>query len=169
MLPKFKMTATNQLHEYFLWPQKFKKLNVRNYSNFTITFPTIWNNVQVIFSRFCWNSEWPPRINFIICCGHTSLKSEIIQILQSHHSPYGNVQVILLKFQLAATSLLFNYLWALKLKTLLMTGVDIWLQASCYLRHRHISTRAPWDKSSMIYSLMHDVKVDMNSINNSCI
>ena len=43
---------------------------------------------------FCLNSKWPPRI-------------KIIQILLSHSSPYGDVQVIcsmlLLKFKMAAT------------------------------------------------------------------
>ena len=38
MLPKFKMAARGQLQKN-LWAQKLK---VRNYSNFTITFPTIW-------------------------------------------------------------------------------------------------------------------------------
>ena len=38
------------------------------------------------------------------------LKSEIIHILQSHYPPYGNVQVILLKFKMATTSRLFKYL-----------------------------------------------------------
>ena len=38
------------------------------------------------------------------------LKSEIIHILQSHHPPSGNVQVILLKFKMATTSRLFKYL-----------------------------------------------------------
>ena len=46
----------------------------------------------------------------IIFCGRKSLKtlSEIIQILQSHDSPQGNVQVILLKYKTAATCRLFN-------------------------------------------------------------
>ena len=44
---------------------KTLNLNVWNYSNFTITFPT-YGDVQVIFLRFCWNSKWPPRINFNI-------------------------------------------------------------------------------------------------------
>ena len=38
------------------------------------------------------------------------LKSEIIQILQLHYPPFGNVQVILLKFKMATTSRLFKYL-----------------------------------------------------------
>ena len=39
--PKFKMAAISQF-QIFLWGAKTLKLNVRNYSNFTITFPTIW-------------------------------------------------------------------------------------------------------------------------------
>ena len=38
------------------------------------------------------------------------LKSEIIHILQSHHPPSGNVQVILLKFKMAATNRLLKHL-----------------------------------------------------------
>ena len=36
------------------------------------------------------------------------LKSEIIQILQSHYPHSANVQVILLKFKMATTSRLFK-------------------------------------------------------------
>ena len=45
MLPKFKMAAKGQLQKN-LWAQK---LEVRNYSNFTITFPTIWRCAVDIF------------------------------------------------------------------------------------------------------------------------
>ena len=38
------------------------------------------------------------------------LKSEIIHILQSHYPPSGNVQVILLKFKMAATNRLLKHL-----------------------------------------------------------
>ena len=41
MLPKFKMAARGQLRK-ILWAQKLQNLEVRNYSNFTITFPSIW-------------------------------------------------------------------------------------------------------------------------------
>ena len=41
MLPKFKMAARGHFQKN-LWAQKLLKLKVRNYSNFTITFPTIW-------------------------------------------------------------------------------------------------------------------------------
>ena len=36
---------------------------------------------------------------FFVGAKSQNLKSEIIQILQSHYPPYGNVQVILLKFK----------------------------------------------------------------------
>ena len=42
---------------------KSLKLNVRNYSNFTITFPTTWRCAGD-FLQFCWNSKWPSWINF---------------------------------------------------------------------------------------------------------
>ena len=45
MLPKFKMAATGQLQK-ILWAQKPE---IRNYSNFTITFPTIWRCAGDIF------------------------------------------------------------------------------------------------------------------------
>ena len=40
VLLKFKMAATDHLQ--FFVGAKTQKLKVRNYSNFTITFPTIW-------------------------------------------------------------------------------------------------------------------------------
>ena len=94
---------------------KTLKLNVRNYSNSTIIFPTIWRCADD-FLRFCWNSKWPPQINFNFFVGAKTqkLKSEIIH-LQSHYPPSWNVQVILLKFEMAITSRLFKYLWPQKL------------------------------------------------------
>ena len=41
VLQKFKMAARGQLQKKFVGT-KTLKLNVRNYSNFIITFPTIW-------------------------------------------------------------------------------------------------------------------------------
>ena len=41
MLPKFKMAARGQLQIFFVGT-KTLKLKVRNYSNFSITFPMIW-------------------------------------------------------------------------------------------------------------------------------
>ena len=54
-------------------------------------------------------------INLIICVRAKTqiLKSETIQILRSYYHdypPYGNMQVILLKFKTATTSRLFKYL-----------------------------------------------------------
>ena len=43
------------------------------------------------------------------------LTSEKNHILQSHHPPFGNVQVILLKFKMATTSRLLKYLLPQKL------------------------------------------------------
>ena len=37
-------------------------------------------------------------------------KSVIIQIIQSHYPPSGNVHMILLKFKMATTNQLFKYL-----------------------------------------------------------
>ena len=60
--------------------------------------------------RFQCNLKWPPWMNFIIFVGAKikKIKSEIIHILQS--PPYGNVQFILLKFEIATTSRFFKYL-----------------------------------------------------------
>ena len=44
----FKMAARSQLPKFFVGA-KTSKLNVRNYSNFTITFPTIWRCVCDFF------------------------------------------------------------------------------------------------------------------------
>ena len=41
MLPKFKIAARGQLQKKIVG-LKTLKLEVRNYSNFTLTFPTIW-------------------------------------------------------------------------------------------------------------------------------
>ena len=41
MLPKFKMAARGQFQKKIVGARTLK-LKVRNYSNFTITFPTIW-------------------------------------------------------------------------------------------------------------------------------
>ena len=48
--------------------------------------------------------------NFFAGAKTHKLKSEIIQILQSHYLPLRNVQVVLLKFKMATTSRLFKYL-----------------------------------------------------------
>ena len=77
--------------------------------------------------------KWLLEINIIIFCGPKNYK-KVIQVLQSHYPPYVNVQVILLEFKMATTSLLlnyFNYLWAQKLESSFMTGDDMGLQAYC--------------------------------------
>ena len=45
-----------------------------------------------------------------------NLRKEIIQILVSHFPRYGDVQVIFLKFKMAAMDKLHTFLWAQKLK-----------------------------------------------------
>ena len=62
-----------------------------------------------------------------IFCGR---KSEIIHILQSHHPPSGNVQVILLIFKMAPQVDFLN-IYDPKNCNLIMTGNDTGLQASC--------------------------------------
>ena len=75
--------------------------------------------MQVIFQRFCWNSNWPHGSTWKFFVGAKTLKvkvgnytnftikmcrwlkSKIIHILQSNYPPPGNVQVILLKFKMA--------------------------------------------------------------------
>ena len=107
VLLKFKMATTNQLYNFC----GRKKLQVRNYSNFAITFPLIW--CMYVISRFYWNSKRSPWTNFIIFCGREKtwkFRWKIIQILQSHNPPYGNVHVISLKFKIATTSRFFKYL-----------------------------------------------------------
>ena len=48
MLPKFKIATRGQLQK-ILWAQKLKNLEVRNYSNLAITFPTTWRCAGDIF------------------------------------------------------------------------------------------------------------------------
>ena len=45
-----------------------------------------------------------------ICLWAQKLKSVIIHIVQSHYLPSGNGHVILLKFKMATTNRLFEYL-----------------------------------------------------------
>ena len=58
---------------------KTVKLEFRNFSNFPITFPR-YGDVQVTFSRFYWNSKWPPQINLTqkICLVNFFLNFNII-------------------------------------------------------------------------------------------
>ena len=96
VLLKFKMAATDHFH-FFLRSQKRKNLVV-NYSNFTITFPTIWRCACDFFTvlwklkmaamhelhNFLWtklkseimcrlfycNLKWPPQVDFLNLCDH---------------------------------------------------------------------------------------------------
>ena len=105
----FKFNIPKRSTPKFFWGAKTTKLKERNYSNFTITFPTIWRCASDFFAHL--HSKWPPWINFIFSCAKTEkLKSVIIHIVQSHYPPSGNVHVILLKFKLATTNQLFKYL-----------------------------------------------------------
>ena len=92
-----------------------RKNLVRNYSNFTIIFPTIWRCTGDYFKVFLKfkMAAMDELHNFLWV--HFFL--EIVHIFQSHHPPSGNVQVILLKFKMANTTRLFKYLWPQKLLT----------------------------------------------------
>ena len=105
---KFKMAATNQLH--FFVGAKTQKIESGNYSNFTITFPTIWRCASDFKVSPKFKMAALDELFFFVVTKTQKLKSEIIHILQSHYPPSGNVQVILLKFKIATTSRLFKYL-----------------------------------------------------------
>ena len=84
---------------------KTLKLKVRNYSNFTITFPNIWRCAgdffkvllkfkmaatdQLHFFLLARKLKKIVRLIFIFVCGRKTkkLKAEIIHILQSHYPP----------------------------------------------------------------------------------
>ena len=86
------MAARGQL-QFFLWTQKLLKLNFRNYSNSTITFPTIWRCAGDFFKVLLkFKMAATGQLHFF--CGRKNLKSEIIQILLSHSLPCGDVQGI---------------------------------------------------------------------------
>ena len=96
----------------FLVGTKTLKLKVRNYSNFTITFPTIWRCASDFFKvllKFKMAAMDKLHI-FLLAQKDEKLKSVIIHIVQSHYPPSGNVHVILLKFEKATTNQLFKYL-----------------------------------------------------------
>ena len=112
MLPNFKISTRGQL-QIFLWAQK---LEVRNYSNFTIIFPTIWRCAGDFF-KVLLKFEMAAMDKLHICLWAQKtekFKSVIIYIVQSHYPPSGNVHVILLKFKMATTNQLFKYLWSQK-------------------------------------------------------
>ena len=115
VLLKFKMTATDHTDNFFAGA-KVKNFKVRNYSHFTITFPTIWRGtgdflkVLLKFKRAAMNELH----NF---CGHKSqkLKSEITHILQPHYHP----------------QVYFLNIFDRKNSYLIRAGDDIGLRASC--------------------------------------
>ena len=74
------MAARGQL-KFFVVGAKTLKLKVRNNSNITITFPTIWR---------CAGDFFKVLMKFKMAVmdeHHNFLKSEIIHILQSHYPP----------------------------------------------------------------------------------
>ena len=112
LLPKFKMAARGQ-------PQIFK---VRNYLNFTITFPMI-RRCAGVFLKVLLKFKMAATDQLQFFCGRKNLKklkAGFIQFLQSHPPCYGDVQVIffkvLLKFKMAAVDEIHNLLWSQKLK-----------------------------------------------------
>ena len=76
---------------------KTLKLKVRNYSNFTITFPTIWKCACDIFE---------------VLLKFKMAATDQLQFFggRKNSEVRNNVQVILLKFKMATTSRLFKYL-----------------------------------------------------------
>ena len=88
---------------------KTQKLKVINYSNFAITFPTIWRctgDCLEVLLKF----KMAAMDDFFVGAKIKKMKSEKNHILQSHYPPSGNMQVILLKFKMTTTSRLFKYL-----------------------------------------------------------
>ena len=85
MLQKFKM-ATNSK---FFGGQK--NIKGRNYSNFTITFPTIWRCAG-FFKGFAviQNDRHESTLTFLWAQKLKTIKAEIIQIVQSHSPQYGD-------------------------------------------------------------------------------
>ena len=84
------MAAMDQL-QFFLWAQKLLNL-VRNYSNFTISFPTIWRCAGD-FLNVLLKFKMAATDQLQLFCGCKNLLSEYFQILQSHSPLYGDVQV----------------------------------------------------------------------------
>ena len=73
MLPKFKMAARGQLQN-FLWAQTLK-LQVRNYSNFTIILlPTIWRCAGDFFKVLLKIKE-AAMGHLQLFCGHKNSKN----------------------------------------------------------------------------------------------
>ena len=76
------------------------QISVRNYSNFTITFPTIWRCAGDFF-KILLKFKMAARDQLNFWRGREklqNLKSEIIQILLSHSPRHVDLQVIFLRF-----------------------------------------------------------------------
>ena len=112
MLPKFQMAARGRL-QIVLSAQKLQNLKVGNYSNFTVTFPTIWSCASDFF-KVLLKFKIAAMDKLHIFLSAQKLKIEVSNnshcTVQSHYPPFGNVQVILLKFKMATKNRLFKYL-----------------------------------------------------------
>ena len=94
--------AASGRHQIFLCAQKLQNLK-SEIIQISLSHSPRYGDVQVTFSRFYWNSKWPPQINFNFFLGGgvkklKNLKSKIMQILLSHSPRCGNVKVIFLRF-----------------------------------------------------------------------
>ena len=73
MLPKLNMAARGQ-PQFFLVGTKTLKLNVKNYSNSTITFPTIWRCAGDFF-KVLLKLKMAATDQFQIFCGRKNSKT----------------------------------------------------------------------------------------------
>ena len=64
----------------FLWAQKIKSEIIQILQSHSPRY----GDVQVIFSRFCWRSKWPPRINFISWFFKVLMQSKMAATDQLH-------------------------------------------------------------------------------------
>ena len=78
------------------------KFKVGNYSNFSITFLTMWRYASYFF-RVLQKFKMAAMDKLHIFLWAQKLKSVII--VQSHYPPSGNVHVILLKFKMATRTI----------------------------------------------------------------
>ena len=112
LLPKFKMAARGQ-------PQIFK---VRNYLNFTITFPTIRRCAGVFFKGFAeiQNGRHGSTSVFLWAQKLEKIKGGIYSIFTITSSMLwrcaGYFFKVLLKFIMTAVDKINNLLWSQKLK-----------------------------------------------------
>ena len=102
-----------------MWTQNF----FRNYLTFTITFPILWRCACDFKALLKFKIAALDELYIFVCAKTPELKSEIIEIVQSHYPPYATVQVILLKFEMATTNRLLKYLCPQKLQPNLRWGM----------------------------------------------